>query len=466
MVEALDCDLCILGAGAGGLAVAAGAARMGARVVLVEAARMGGDCLHAGCVPSKALLAVAARVRAAREVVRLGVTVATDGVDFARVRARVAEAVAAVAPRDSEERFTALGVRVIRGHGRFTGPDRVVADGVAIRARRFVVATGSRPAVPHLPGLDRIPALTAEDLFGLDRRPEHLLVVGGGPVGAELAQAMARLGARVTLVQRRRLLPRLPEDLVAPVRAALRADGVELWEHTRIERVAPGPVLHLARDGQRTAVAGSHLLLAAGRVPNVEDLGLEAAGIAVGPDGIRTDARLRTTNRRVFAVGDVTDRPRFTHAALQQAGVVLRNALLGLPARVDDRLVPRSVYTDPEVVVAGRLEPAPGVHFVDLPFAENDRALVEGCGEGRLRLAVDRRRRLLGVGIVGARAAEIHAALAPFLAGRGRLADLARAVLPYPTFGELAKRAAGLVFEPLVFGPWVRRWVRLVGRLP
>ncbi len=460
-----DCDLCILGGGAGGLALAAGAARLGARVVLVEARELGGECLHAGCVPSKALLTAAATAHAIGHAARCGLHTGPLRVDFAGVRRWIRRAIDAIAPRDSAARFEALGVRVIHARGRFTGPERVLADGKAIRARRFAIATGSRPAIPDIPGLNRVPVLTGADLFQLAEAPTRLLVLGGGPAGVELAQAMARLGVPTTLVQRRRLLPRLPAELAASVRAALVADGVEVLEETRVEEVLPGPRLKLVRNGQRFERAGSHLLLATGRRPNIEDLGLEAAGIHADASGIRTDARLRTTNPRVFALGDVTGRPHYSHAAAHQAGVVLQNALLGLPVRLRENLIPHTLYTDPELVVAGRLEPTAGVRLVDWPYEECDRALIEARSEGFIRLAVDRRRRLVGVGIVGPRAGELYAAFAPILAGRARLADLARVPLPYPTYGELARRAAGRVFEELVFGRAMRLWVRLVGRL-
>ncbi len=235
-----DCDLCILGGGAGGLALAAGAARLGARVVLVEARELGGECLHAGCVPSKALLTAAATAHAIGHAARCGLHTGPLRVDFAGVRRWIRRAIDAIAPRDSAARFEALGVRVIHARGRFTGPERVLADGKAIRARRFAIATGSRPAIPDIPGLNRVPVLTGADLFQLAEAPTRLLVLGGGPAGVELAQAMARLGVPTTLVQRRRLLPRLPTELTAPVRAALVADGVEVLEETRVEEVLPG----------------------------------------------------------------------------------------------------------------------------------------------------------------------------------------------------------------------------------
>ena len=455
-------DLCVIGGGAGGLAVAVGAARMGARVALVEARRLGGDCLWTGCVPSKALLAAAARVHAARTGHRFGLRAGAIQVDFAAVMAHVHAAIRAVAPRDSEERMRRLGIEVIRARARFAAPDAVDADGVRIRARRFVIATGSRPARPDLPGLERVPHLTTDELFALERLPERLLVLGGGPVGVEMAQAFARLGSRVELIQRRRILPRESEELVRPLAAALREEGIALHEHVRVVGVEAGPRLLLQRNGQRYALAGSHLLVATGRRPDLEGLEPDRAGIEVAEGAVRTDARLRTTNPKVYALGDVRGGELHSHAAALQAGVVLRNALLGIPARYDPARVPRTVYTDPELFAVGPVGDAHGeLRRIRLPYAESDRALAEGEGAGFLELAVDGRRRLRAIRAVGPRAVEYGAQLLPALGRRDVLAAIARTTMPYPSFAELPRRAAAAAFEDLVFGPWLRGWVRM-----
>jgi len=454
-------DLCVIGGGAGGLAVAVGAARMGARVALVEARRLGGDCLWTGCVPSKALLAAAARVHAARTGGRFGLRARVD-VDFAAVMAHVRAAIRAVEPRDSEARMRRLGIEVIRARARFADPDTVDADGMRIRARRFVIATGSRPARPDLPGLDCVPHLTSDDVFTLDHLPERLLVLGGGPVGVEMAQAFARLGSRVDLLQRRRILPREAEELVRPLAAALREEGVGLHEQVQVVGVEEGPRLLLQRDGQRYALAGSHLLVATGRRPDLDGLEADRAGIAVAEGAVWTDARLRTTNPKVYALGDVRGGELYTHAAALQAGVVLKNALLGIPARYDPARVPHTVYTDPELFAVGPVgEVEEELRRIRLALTESDRALAEGRERGFLELAVDRGRRLRAIRAVGPRAVEYGAQLLPALGRRDVLVAIARTTMPYPSFAGLPQRAAAAVFEDLVFGPWMRSWVRM-----
>lgn len=469
MAGTLECDLCVIGAGSGGLTVAAGAAQMGARVVLVEAGRMGGDCLNHGCVPSKALIAAAAHARAVRAGAAFGVGAGAPVIDWHGVRRHVQAAIDAIAPHDSQERFEGLGVTVLRSRARFVDPATVEADGTRIRARRFVVATGSRPAIPPVPGLDGVPYLTNETLFDLPEQPEHLLVLGAGPIGCEMAQAFARLGSRVTLVDIGPMLPKEDPDLVAPVRTALRGDGVDVRERVEVRAVEAGPTLVLGGRGAEERIRGSHLLVATGRRPNVEDLALEEAGIACDRNGIRVDSGLRTTNRRVYAVGDVTGGPQFTHAAAFQAGIVLRRALLRLPAKAGTAAMPRVTYTDPELAWVGLARAdveADGrlAEVLDFPFARIDRAHCEGRTDGLLRLLLGRRRKVLGVGIVGAHAGEL---LLPWCLALGRglpLSALASTIAPYPTMSEISKRAAGAAFESVVYGPWMRRLVRFLSR--
>lgn len=441
---------------------------MGADVVLIECGRMGGDCLNWGCVPSKALIAAAARAHHARQARRFGVEAGPVSVDWQAVRRHVQAAMAAIAPHDSQERFERLGVTVLRARAQFVDRSTLEAGDRRVRARRFVLATGSQPAVPPVPGLDEVPFLTNETLFDLPERPEHLLILGAGPIGCEMAQAFVRLGSRVTLVDIGPMLPREDPDLVRPVRAALLAEGVDLRERAEVRRVEAGPILVLGGPGGiEEEIRGTHLLVATGRRPVVEGLGLEHAGIRYDTNGIRVDAGLRTTNPRVFAVGDVTGGPQFTHAASWQAGVVLRRALLRLPAKAVTRAMPRVTYTDPELAWAGEDRAAVEAdgrlcEVLDFPFVRIDRAHCEGRSEGFLRLLLGRRRKLLGVGIVGAQAGEL---LLPWCLTLGRglpLSALASTIAPYPTMSEIAKRAAGAAYEPVIFGPWTRRLVRLL----
>ncbi|MFP6731107.1 MAG: FAD-dependent oxidoreductase [Alphaproteobacteria bacterium] len=462
----IDTDICVIGAGSGGLSVAAAAALMGAPTVLIEADKMGGDCLNMGCVPSKSLLAAAHAAQAMRESARFGVNGSMPGIDFSKVHDHVQDVIAAIAPNDSVERFEGLGVRVIEAHGRFTAPDRVEAGGTVIRARRFVVATGSRAAVPPIPGLDGTPYMTNETVFDQTTAPEHLIIIGGGPVGVELAQAHRRLGSEVTLIEMFTLLGSDDPELVDVVRNRLRAEGVKIQEGVSISGVE--------RQGNRIvvtteshAVDGSHLLVAAGRVPTVDDLGLDDGHIEHSPKGIAVDARLRTSNRRVFAVGDVTGPPMLTHAANLQAGIVIRNALFRLPAKLDTSAMPWVTYSDPELAQVGMSEAAARAAGRDFrvlrwPFAENDRARAERATEGLVKAIVTPRGAILGAGIVGRAAGELIQPWALAIGAGLKISAMAEMTVAYPTLGEVNKRAASTFYVPKLTGGRVRKLVKFL----
>ena len=462
-------DLCIIGAGSGGLVLASGAVQLGARVTLVEGALMGGDCLNYGCVPSKALLAVAKRVQGVRRG-GPGVAGVEPQVDFAAVMARVQEAIADIAPHDSQERFEALGVRVVRAWAHFTAPDRVEAGREIITARRFVIATGAHAIVPDLPGLDQVPYFTNETIFTLTTLPDHLVILGAGPVGVEMAQAFRRLGARVTMVARSRVMGQDDSQAVEVVADRLRSEGVTILENRQassVQRMEEGVGVTLS-DG--TSLAASHLLLAMGRTPAIKRLNLSAAGVAVKDGGVVVDGSLRTTNRKIFAIGDVAGGPQFTHLAAYQAGLVLRQAVLGLPARSKAAL-PRVTYTEPELAQIGPTEVEARATFgaalsvVREDFSHMDRAITDQTTEGFIKLMIVKGRPV-GVTLVGAHAGEQISLWALALAGRVKLSTLAGLVAPYPTLSEISKRAAGAYFSPRLFGnPWIKTLVRVVQRL-
>jgi pyruvate/2-oxoglutarate dehydrogenase complex dihydrolipoamide dehydrogenase (E3) component len=472
MSHILEVDLCVIGAGSGGLSVAAGAAQMGARVVLIERDRMGGDCLNTGCVPSKALIAAAHAADAVRRSGRFGVNGHEPDIDFLRVRGHVRDVIAGIAPHDSAERFERLGVTVLRASAHFTGPNEIEAGEARVRARRFVVATGSSPAMPPIPGLAESSALTNETVFDLDSRPDHLVVIGGGPIGVEMAQAHRRLGASVTLLQRGCILPKDDPEAVAVVRRRLSAEGVTIREGAKVIHVGRrhnGVVVKVEIDGGPTEIAGSHLLVAAGRRADVEGLSLDAAGIEHSPKGITVDARLRTSNRRVFAIGDVTGGYQFTHMAAYQAGIVLRNALFHWPAKVDTRAVPWVTYTDPELAHVGLTaamaeEQGHNVRIVSFSFGENDRARAERETEGFAKIVVGRRGKVLGATIVGRSAGELILPWVLAISQKLGIGAMAGVIVPYPTLSEVSKRAAGAYYAPTLFGPTTGRIVRLLQR--
>jgi pyruvate/2-oxoglutarate dehydrogenase complex dihydrolipoamide dehydrogenase (E3) component len=465
-------DIVIIGGGSGGLSVAAGAAQMGARTVLIERGAMGGDCLNTGCVPSKAMIAAAAAAQGVRDSGRFGVNGHEPSIDFAAVHAHVHGVIAGIAPHDSEERFRSLGVDVIKATAKFVSPKEVEAGGRRITARRFVIATGSRAFVPPIPGLDSVEHLTNESIFSLTEAPKHLIVVGGGPIGVELAQAHRRLGSGVTIVEAFTLMPRDDAEAVAVVRARLIAEGVVLHEGAKVERVAKagnGIAVSIATASGPATVTGTHLLIAAGRRPNVENLGLEAAGIATTPKGITVDARMRTSNKRVFAIGDVAGGLQFTHVAGYHAGIIVRNALFNMPAKADHSAVPWVTYTDPELAQVGLMEAAVRVEggtATRWAFADNDRARAERATDGFVKVMTAKSGRIVGATIVGAHAGELILPWVLAVQKKFTMRDMTGIIAPYPTLSEASKRVAGAYFTPTLFSNRTRQIVRLMQRLP
>ncbi len=484
-----DFDLIVIGAGAAGLSVAAGAAQLGARVALIERGRMGGDCLNTGCVPSKALLAAAHAARAVREVGRFGVVAGEPSIDWDRLRAHVHGAVTAIAPMDSAARYRGFGATVIAGEARFVAADAVTVDGQRLTAKRFVVAAGSRAAVPRVDGLDLVQYWTNETLFDLPEQPDHLLILGGGPVGLEMADAFAGLGCPVTLVEADVIAGGHDPELADGLRQALAADGVAVHEGVPVARAgrmtrnvlgsvsgqALGPALVLA-DGVR--LAGSHLLVAAGRVPDLDALDLPAANIRTSSRGVLVDRGLRSvSNRRVFAAGDIADPegigPRaFTHVATYHAGLLLRRLLFRLPARLDYGALPRVIYTAPELAQTGLTESeanARGLSVQSLrwPMSDNDRAVAEGDTAGLVKLVV-RGNRVLGAGILAPNAGEMINQWSLAIACRYQRHCLRWRVRSWRIRprAEAARRAAGMGFASRLFAPRTKTLVRLLLRLP
>lgn len=462
----------MIGAGSAGLSTAAIAASFGVPVVLVERGLMGGECLNVGCVPSKAVIAAARRAHESRHAAAFGLGWMEPRVDFERLRAHVREVIAAIAPNDSAERFAGLGVTVIRGEARFTAPRRLEAAGSVVEARSFVVATGSVPALPPIPGLDAVPYMTNETVFDLAERPERLVVIGAGPVGIELAQAYCRLGVSVVVVGTGPLLAREDPETAAVVERTLLAEGVELRLHTAIARVdgRGGRIVVTLAGAGEAVLTGSHLLVATGRQPRTDGLGLEAAGVAVDPDGIRVDRGLRTTNRRIYAIGDCAGAGggglRFTHVANYHAGLVIRRALFRLPARVDTRAIPRVTYTDPEIASVGMSEEEVrrrrmAVRILRWPVSENDRAQTERMPAGHIKVLVTGRGRVLGCSIAAPNAGDLIVPWTLAISKGLTVRDLAGLVFAYPTLSEISKRAAVEFVRPGAQNAWVRRAIRL-----
>ncbi|MAN15053.1 MAG: dihydrolipoamide dehydrogenase [Dinoroseobacter sp.] len=466
----IRCDICVIGAGSGGLSVASGAVQMGADVVLLEGHKMGGDCLNYGCVPSKALLAAGHKAHAMGQGA-FGISGGAVTTDFAAAKDHVEQVIANIAPHDSEERFEGLGVRVIRDYGRFIDHDRVQVGADVITARRFVIATGSRPFVPPIPGLKDVPYLTNETVFDLRERPEHLIVIGGGPIGMEMAQAHRRLGSKVTVLEGEKALGKDDPDLAAIALERLRGEGIEIVEGALASQISggAGDITVETRGGAR--FHGSHLLVAVGRKVNIDRLDLHKAGLEEENGAVRVDASLRSpTNRRVYAVGDAAGGLQFTHVASYHAGVVIRSMLLGLPSKARRDHLPWATFTDPEMAQVGLTEAqARKAHgdrltVVRAEFSGNDRAVATGQTVGLIKVMVVKGRPV-GASIVGAQAGELIQTWALAIANRLKMSAISAMVAPYPTLGEVNKRAAGAYFTPKLFeNPWIKRIVRLVQR--
>jgi len=478
--DILTPDLCVIGAGSGGLSVAAAAAAFGVPVVLIEKGRMGGDCLNHGCVPSKALLAAARHAAEAKNVTAFGLTLPRPEIDFAKVHAHVHRVIAAIAPNDSKERFGGLGVHVIEGAARFKDAATVVVGKLEIKARRFVIATGSRPALPPIDGLATTPHFTNETIFELKRAPQHLIVIGAGAVGLELAQAFRRFGAEVTVLEAATPLANEEQECAAVVLARLREEGVVIRAGVRVTRIGQkdGKIEVVVNDDgaatEETAppssatILGSDLLVAAGRRPSIEGLELAAARIKYTDRGIAIGKGLKSSNKRVYAIGDVAG-GQFTHAANYHAGLVIRNALFRLPVRASAAALPRVTFTDPELAQVGLTEAQARARFKALrvlrwPYHENDRAQAERMTHGHIKVITRSNGRIIGCSIVGAQAGELITPWTLALARGLTIRHMAGIVVPYPTLSEISKRAAISYFAPSLTHPRLRRLIAFLRR--
>jgi pyruvate/2-oxoglutarate dehydrogenase complex dihydrolipoamide dehydrogenase (E3) component len=436
-------------------------------VVLIEKGRMGGDCLNYGCVPSKALLAAARHAAEPKRVSPFGLTLPRADIDFARVNAHVHQVIDAIAPNDSKERFTGLGVHVIEGTARFIDKATVAVGEFTIKARRFVIATGSSPAVPPVPGLSETPHLTNETIFDLKRCPEHLIIIGAGPIGIELAQAHRRLGAKVTVLEAATPLANDDPECAAIVLAQLEREGVAIRAGAAVTSVAQhAGKIQVAVGGD--TIEGSDLLVATGRRPNVEGLDLAAAGITYDQHGITVGKGLKTSNKRVYAIGDAAG-GHFTHTANYHAGIVLRNALFRLPAKVNDETVPWVTFTEPELAHVGLTERQARerhktIRVLRWPYHENDRAQAERETHGHIKIITKKNGLILGATIVGAHAGELITTWTLALAQGLNIRAMTGIVMPYPTLSEIGKRAAITYFSSSLNSPRVRRLIGFLRR--
>lgn len=474
-LRTLQADLCVIGAGSGGLSAAAGAAMLGLKVVLFEKHEMGGDCLNYGCVPSKALLSAAKAAHAPDEAARYGVQIAPARVDWEGVKAHVRKTIETIAPVDSQERFEGLGCTVIREAARFADRNTVVSDSVRVKARRIIVATGSRAFVPPIPGLADVPYLINETIFSMPALPSHLVVLGGGPIGLELAQAFSRLGAKVTVIEMDRALARADAAHAALAVDALRSEGVTILEHHKAVRVSGGigaVAVHALGPKGETSVQGSHLLVALGRRAVLDGLDLDKGGVDHSPGGITVGDTLRSkSNPRVWALGDAAGREQFTHVAGWHASVFIRRAFFKQASTAASLPVPAVTYTSPEIAQIGlteaeaRTKYGDGVKTSAFPFHDNDRAIAEGKTAGEAKLVLHKGK-LIGASIAGDGAGDILQLVSVAMSNGLKLTALTNFISPYPTRAEVVKRAASAYFTPSVFGKPARTLVGILQRIP
>ncbi len=469
-METIKTDLLIIGAGSGGLSTAAGAAQMGADVVLLEGHKMGGDCLNYGCVPSKALIASGKAAHAQAHASAYGVADQKPKVDYAAAKDHVANVIATIEPHDSVERFEGLGVQVIEAYGAFISPTQVKAGDDIITARRIIIATGSSPFVPPIPGLDAVPYETNETIFQLRERPEHLLIIGGGPIGMEMAQAHVRLGSKVTVIEGMKAMGQDDPEMAAIVLDKLRGEGIEIAEGAMASEIRgkAGAIEVEAKDGR--VFKGTHLLMAVGRKANIDKLNLDAAGIKTTKRGIEVDAGMRTTNRKVYAIGDVAGGLQFTHVAGYHAGLIIREVLFGLPAKMKTAHIPWATYTDPEMAQVGLTEAQAREQYGDklevarFEYHHNDRAIAIRQTRGLIKVMVVKGRPV-GASVVGHQAGELIATWSLAIANGIKMAGVSAMIAPYPTIAEVNKRAAVAYFSPKLFDNMkVKRVVRFVQR--
>ncbi len=468
-----DYDIGIIGGGAAGLTVASGAAQLGAKTLLVEKEpALGGDCLHFGCVPSKTLIKSAYVYHQMKHATHYGLPpIEIPPIDFNAVSARIRAVIATIQKHDSQERFCGLGVQVEFGEARFTDEHTIHMGSRAFTAKNWVIATGSSPIAPPIPGLDDTPYLTNREIFYLDQLPSAMIILGAGPIGIEMAQAFNRLGSKVTVIDRaEQILGKEDKDMADETMAVLTSEGVAFHLNATIESVAQ-------KDGQKEVTLKDHkgetvhltadaLLVAMGRAANIDSLNLDKIGVDTQRTGIIVDQRMRTTQKHIYAAGDVNGGYQFTHAAGYEGSIVISNAIFHLPRKADYTFLPWCTYTDPELASIGmneRTAQQAGIQTTiwTEPFKSNDRSLAEGQTAGRIKLVLDKREKPLGVQILGLHAGELIGEWVAALNGKVKPATLAAAVHPYPTIGEISKRVTAAVFAPKIFSQKMQKGLKL-----
>lgn len=471
-MTSFDYDIGIIGGGAAGLTVTAGAAQLGAKTILIEKEKeLGGDCLHFGCVPSKTLIKTAKVYHYMKQSKNFGLPgIDLPPVNFSDIAKRIKSVIQTIQKHDSEERFCGLGAKVEHGTPCFMDPHSIRLNGEIVSAKNWVIASGSSPGIPSINGLNQVPYITNKDIFSLDQLPTSLIILGAGPIAVEMAQAFNRLGSNVTLIQRsNQILSKEDKDLADGVMEVLQSEGVRFCLNATVASVKDlgnerEVVIH-AKNGESRRLTAEKLLIAMGRAPNLENMDLEKIGIETNGKGIKTDNRLRTSQKHIFAAGDVTGAYQFTHAAGYEGGIVISNAVFRLPRKTDYTFLPWCTYTDPELASIGMNEKSAeraGIKYGvwTEKFIDNDRSLAEGEKVGQLKMILDEKEKIIGIQILGPHAGELLNEWVAVLNGKVKLSTLASAVHPYPTLGEINKRVAGTFFSPKIFSDRVKKGLK------
>ena len=471
-------DICIIGAGAGGLSVAAGASQMGANVIMIEKGNMGGDCLNYGCVPSKALIAVANTAHTIRHADIFTINNVEPKINMQKIQSHIKDVIASIAPNDSVDRFEALGVKIIKDEARFIDADKIKAGDNIITAKYFVIATGSSPYIPNINGFENIKYYTNENIFEISENIDHLIILGGGAIAIELAQAYRRLGAKVSIIQKTLILQKFDMEAVDILRQKLLREGINIYENSQITMVNGNDNITatIAQDNgnndvKNIKITGSHLLIACGRKVNIANLNLEAANIKYSNEKITLDQRLRTTNKQIFAIGDVRGGLQFTHVAGYDAGIVIRNILFKLPAKTNYNIVPTVIYFDPELSHVGFNQAAAEIKFgsgnyqiLRWSFGENDRAICDKKTDGFIKIILNKKGLIIGATIIGKNAGELIAPWVLAINTKQKIGAMAGIILPYPTLSEISKRVAGSYYTPKIFSNKIKKITRFLMR--
>ena len=467
-----DYDIGIIGGGAAGLTVASGAAQLGAKALLIEReSALGGDCLHFGCVPSKTLIRSAHVYHLMKSSETFGLPkIQMPPVDFQQIARRIQQVISTIQPHDSEERFCGLGAKVMFGEAFFADEHTVDLDGKHYSAKNWVIATGSSPVAPPIPGLNDTHFLTNKEIFSLDRLPSSMIILGAGPIGIEMAQAFNRLGTEVVVVDRaEQILIKEDKDMADAVQSVMSEEGVVFYLHASIEEVkessAAKEVVIIDQFGEKLTLTSEEILVAMGRSPNTGNLNLEEIQVAVERGGITVDSRLRTSQKHIFAAGDVNGGYQFTHAAGYEGGIVVSNAIFHLPRKTDYTYLPWCTYTDPELASIGMNEKTAESKGIEYKvwieeFKDNDRSLAEAEHAGRVKMILDDGEKPIGVQILGPRAGDLLSEWVAILNGKTKLATIASAIHPYPTLGEINKRVVGNYFSPKIFSDTIQKGLK------